>query len=151
MGQHQSDLAINKVRYIISLVLAEIVIFSFEYLFEFLAKENINAFQTFTLTCYFEIPNFSIFVIAILTGLLMNEKNINFLKKQRIFLIVIVSIIAIALFITLTINYESNLKNDEYFCWPISAGCLFLTIVDYPWVTKKVWKKQRRGEEDKIE
>lgn len=81
----------------------------------------------------------------------MNEKNINFLKKQRKFLIVIVSIIAIALFITLTINYELNLKNDEYFCWPISAGCLFLTIVDYPWVTKKVWKKQRRGEEDKIE
>ena len=71
--------------------------------------------------------------------------------KQRKFLIVIVSIIAIALFITLTINYESKLKNDEYFCWPISAGCLLLTIVDYPWVTKKVWKKQRRGEEDKIE
>lgn len=151
MEQHQSDLAINKVRYIISLVLAEIVIFSLEYLFEFLARENLNAFQTFTLTCYFEIPNFCIFVIAILTGLLMNEKNINFLKKQRKFLIVIVSIIAIVLFVTLTINYESNLKNDEYFCWPISAGCLFLTIVDYPWVTKKVWKKQRRGEEDKIE
>lgn len=150
MEQHQSDLAINKVRYIISLVLAEIVIFSLEYLFEFLARENLNAFQTFTLTCYFEIPNFCIFVITILTGLLMNEKNINFLKKRK-FLIVIVSIIVIALFITLTINYESNLKNDEYFCWPISAGCLFLTIVDYPWVTKKVWKKQRRGEEDKIE
>ena len=51
MEQHQSDLAINKVRYIISLVLAEIVIFSLEYLFEFLARENLNAFQTFTLTC----------------------------------------------------------------------------------------------------
>lgn len=60
MEQHQSDLAINKVRYIISLVLAEIVIFSLEYLFEFLARENLNAFQTFTLTCYFEIPNFCI-------------------------------------------------------------------------------------------
>lgn len=52
----------------------------------------------------------------------MNEKNINFLKKQRKFLIVIVSIIAIALFVTLTINYELNLKNDEYFVGRYQQG-----------------------------
>lgn len=69
-------------------------------------------------------------------------KRTSIFKKAKKILIVIVSIIAIALFITLTINYELNLKNDEYFCWPISAGCLFLTIVDYPWVTKKVWKNK---------
>lgn len=107
MGQIQSDSAISKskqkIRYVISLLIAEIIIFSFEYLFEFLSRENLTALQTFTLTCYFEIPNFCIFAIATMTGLLMNEKNINFLKKHRKLLICVISII---FFFAYCFNYQ---------------------------------------------
>lgn len=140
MGQHQSDLVTNKKRYIISLSIAKIIIFSFEYLFQFLSKENLTAFQTFKLTCYFEIPNFCIFIIAILVILFINEKNIIFLKKYRKHLTIIISTLSIFIFVALTIIYEVNLNNDEYFLWPISLSGLFLTIVDYPWLTKKSGK-----------
>lgn len=148
MGQHQSDLVTNKKRYIISLSIAKIIIFSFEYLFQFLSRENLTAFQTFKLTCYFEIPNFFIFITAILVVLFINEKKIIFFKKYRKLLTIIISILSIFIFVALTIIYEVYLNNDEYFLWPMSLSGLFLTIVEYSWATKKNLEKSKRGEDD---
>ena len=102
MEQHQSDLAINKVRYIISLALAEIVIFSLEYLF------GLNENDSFLLTIVL------ILVVAPILSLpfsaIGDKREYNYIRKTT-WIPPLVGLIPGITFISLLIIIVTSIMN----------------------------------------
>lgn len=139
----------KKLKYLLVFILLGVFIFSADYLFGFLASENLTPYQAFLYTCYFALPSLLIWCASVITGLLINGKNINWLRSHKILLFTAISLVAVALFVFLVFNYEFNLKSDGDFSWAVSTSGFSLILIFFPKLTKEILFKTKIIEKDK--